>query len=175
MRARIRRSLLGAAATAALLAGGLVPALGAAPAGASAMNGACQAVTRDQVTAALNKRVGAPRSSTVGGVDVCTWKTKAGVTVTYTERAQTDAARADFDKLAADDKNIVIAGVGDKSIAQCTKGGPTSMECQRFGKLYVLHGDQYSVVTVTGLPKGFSVENELTGILQIGRNSQGQA
>jgi hypothetical protein len=49
------------------------------------------------------------------------------------------------------------------------------MECERFGKLSVLHGDGYSVVTLTGLPKGYSVENELTALLALGRNSQGQA
>jgi hypothetical protein len=147
----------------------------AAPAGASAMNTTCAAITRKQVSAALSKPASAPKASTVGGVDTCTWTTKSGVKVTYSVRPITDTARTALDALAADKKNLVIAGVGDKSIAQCTKGGPTSMECERFGKLSVLHGDEYSVVTLTGLPKGYSVENELTALLALGRNSQGQA
>ena len=49
-----------------------------------------------------------------------------------------------IEKTAFEAADAVIAGVGDKSIAQCTKGGPTSMECR------------------------------LTGILALGRNSQGK-
>jgi len=101
-------------------------------------------ITSGQVSAALAQKAGAPKASTVAGVDTCTWTTKAGVKVTYAEHPLTAAAGTDLDALAADDKNLVIAGVGDKSIAQCTKGGPTSMECR------------------------------LTGILALGRNSQGK-
>lgn len=171
---RFHRSLL-ASACVALAAVAAATTLAAAPAGASATSPACQAVTRQQVSNALAKKAGPPKSSTVDGIDTCTWRTKSGIKVTYAAHPQSEATRADLDRLAADERNLVIAGVGDKAIAQCTKGGATSMDCQRFGKLYVLHGDGYSVVTLTGLPKGYSVENELTAILQLGRNSQGQA
>ena len=90
-------------------------------------------------------------------------------------RPLTDAVRAQLERLGAEDRHLVVAGVGDKAIVQCTKGGPTAMECERFGKVAVLHGDEYSLVTVTGLPKRYRVENQLTGILTLGRNSQGQA
>jgi hypothetical protein len=173
MRTWISRLLVPAAVGGAFVM--LATVAPAAPAGASAMSTTCATITRSQVSAALAKKAGAPKASTVGSVDTCTWTTKTGVKVTYAEHPLTAGARTDLDALAADKKNLVIAGVGDKSIAQCTKGGPTSMECQRFGKLYVLHGDQYAVVTLSGLPKGYSVENELTAILQLGRNSQGKA
>ncbi len=172
----INRLLVAALGGAFVLLATVVPGAPAgASLGASAMNTTCATITRRQVSTALTKKASAPKASTIGGVDTCTWTTKAGVKVTYAEHPLTAAAGTDLDALAVDKKNLVIAGVGDKSIAQCTKGGPTSMECERFGKLYVIHGDQYAVVTISGLPKGSSVENELTAILALGRNSQGKA